>query len=228
MKKSRLLGVVCAVFLLPELVAAASITFDNPVDTIPSGFWTGSFTTQNFVVTETVGSSQNHQFITIGGGPSSSTCSPACPYNGTNYLLNKDVGGSIIFSESSFAPFTLYSFEGAESHLGFSSSQWATSIQVTGTLATGGTVTTSFSLDFINDGEGSQVDFELFTLPSSFINLASVEFLGVGGTVRSDFSIDNIDFDLATSAVPTPPAAWLFGSAIGMLGLAGWKNRKSA
>lgn len=70
-----------------------------------------------------------------------------------------------------------------------------------------------FQLDWINDGSGSLNDFQNFIANSSFTNLQSVRFEGIGAD-DNYFSIDNIN--LSSSSVPEPSVMMLVG--IGLLG----------
>ena len=135
-------------------------------------------------------------------------CSPNCPSNGTTYLLAH--GSGFNFQKSDGNAFSLASFEGGEAHMG-ATGLWAKNIQVTGTLASGGTVVQSFALDWIQDGQGAAAAFQKFNL-SGFNNLRSVSFAGFGGA--SFFSLDN----LTASDVPEPAPFALLG--LGLLGLA--------
>jgi hypothetical protein len=136
-------------------------------------------------------------------------CSPECPSNGTRYALLTTVSGPAakISREGSF---DLVSFDVGEAHAGISG-LWSPYVDVLGTLAAGGTVTSRFALDFITDGTGPAADFQTFTLPSTFAGLLSVQF---SGTIRQQFSLD--DVVLEQTAVPGPPMLGLLS-----LGLAG-------
>lgn len=87
----------------------------------------------------------------------------------------------------------------------------ATSVLITGNIFGGGTVSTTITLDGINDGVGGAADFQLATFNASWDNLTSVVFDGVGGTV-SRFAIDNI-----TVNIPEPSSLALAG--IGLFAL---------
>ncbi len=136
------------------------------------------------------------------------TCGPACPDNGTNYLLAHGAGFN--FAAVKGSAFSLNSFHGGEAHMG-ATGLWAKNIQVTGTLASGGTVVQSFALDWIQDAQGPAADFQQFNL-NGFSNLTSVSFTGIGG--NNFFTLDNLN----VSEVPEPASFALLG--LGLLGLA--------
>ena len=119
-----------------------------------------------------------------------------------------------------FLPFDLHSFRGGEGRnidSGFFQYS-ATSIQVEGTLAAGGTVSRTFTLDLIADN--TEDDFELFIFSAGFTGLSSVTFSGLGGQAGNRFGVDDL---VVTQTVPIPAAAWLFGSGLGLLG---WMRRR--
>ena len=87
-------------------------------------------------------------------------------------------------------------------------------ISITGILAGGGTISTSYTQD------PNVTGFTTVTFGSAWQNLSldSVVF----GTGFSPFghALDNI----VVSTVPVPAAVWMFGSAL--LGLAGWRRKR--
>lgn len=205
---------ICAAALMGSAVSGHALVID--FNALAPASSVSSFTTQGFSVSN-VPVPGSLAFISSGG---SSFCGPPCPENGTNHLLN--LGGGWRFSESGNTPFTLASFDGAEAHQD-RQSLWARDILVTGTLAGGGTVSASFALDFIQDGDGPLNDFQTFLLPSSFTNLLSVEFKGINGSSSNWFSMDNVNV-AAGRPVPVPATALLL--AAGLAGLAGLRRRK--
>jgi len=119
-----------------------------------------------------------------------------------------------------FLPFDLHSFRGGEGrnvNSGFFQFS-ATSIQVEGTLADSGTISQVFTLDLIADN--TEDDFELFIFSAGFTGLSSVTFSGLGGQAGNRFGVDDL---VVTQTVPIPAAAWMFGSALGLLG---WVRRR--
>lgn len=195
MKKVLLLTALLA---LPVASQASVLTFD---DLEPNSF--GTITTEGFNVNSNGG---GLDMVTPGGA---SLCSPECVYNGTNFLMGW-LGGSFTLSKSDGSAFSIFGFDGAETHTDRESS-WAQSILLTGTKSDGSTVAESFALDFINDGEGPLNDFQTFSLSSSFTNLVSLQFEGIGG--QEWFSVDNVQ----TS--PVPESSSLLLMLLGLVGL---------
>lgn len=203
MKKALLLS---AALSLPLASHASVLTFDSfPVDSF------SSFTTEDYQVA----SNGNGLELTTPGG--ASYCFPECAYNGTPYLLSM-WGGSFTLSKSDGSTFNIFGFDGAEGHMD-QPSEWAQSILLTGTKLDGSSVAQSFSLDFINDGEGSLNDFQTFALSSSFTDLISLQFEGLGG----DFSIDNIQTSLTT----VPESSSLLLMLLGLVGLGASRRKLS-
>ncbi len=164
-----------------------------------------NLSTQGFDLSST----GSNGFALLAGGTNG--CSPACPFNGTTYLFSFN---EVTFNLQSGASFSLASFEGAETNQGQTpGGLTASTIQVIGNLAGGGSVSANFGLDFIHDGEGPQNDFQLFTLPGTFVNLTSVTFEGIGGAGR--FTMDNVNFDDIQTPEPSVPEA----SSVVLLGL---------
>jgi hypothetical protein len=168
-----------------------------------------SATQSGFNVTATNGA------VTVGG---SSWCSPACAYNGTKYFWN--YGPDVTVKSTTGALFSLLSFDASESFGGAYFARYtAPNIRVTGTLASGGTVTATFTMDGIDDGMGAQIDFQTFTLPTTFIGLNKIVFSGIGGAI-SYYGIDNIVLGGASgmtsnaSDIPEPATLGLVGLAL--------------
>lgn len=133
------------------------------------------------------------------------------PSNGTPYI-GVDAS-NISMTSIDGGLFSLLQFDAAES---FYNNEvlvdFSQELLVTGFLSGGGTVSSLFTFDGVNDATGPNVDFQTFYLPSSFTNLSSVTFSG------RTFSLDNIEVSRTTSRVPEPTSAILL--AIGMAGLA--------
>jgi hypothetical protein len=125
-------------------------------------------------------------------------------------------------------PFSVTSFEAGEWMGPFAGNPAQVSttgnpINVTGVLAGGGTITTTFISDATpSDGFGPNVDFEVFTFGAGWTNLIALEFQ-TSADSSAQFGYDNIVVN-AASVVPVPAAVWLFGS--GLLGLIGFARRK--
>jgi hypothetical protein len=94
-------------------------------------------------------------------------------------------------------------------------------LDITGTLASGGTVSYQLTLDYIFDGRYGQPDFQTFQLPGLFTNVTSIVFTGLrfngwdGGV-----SIDNL-----VVSVPEPGTLALLGAGLLMVGAA--RRRKA-
>lgn len=142
------------------------------------------------------------------------TCGPSCPDNDTNYLLSHGAGFKL--TPLSGDTFSLSSFDAGEAHLTLN---YASAIQVIGTLIGGGTVVNTFTLDGINDGTGSLADFQTFNL-TGFNNLTSVNFQPIAGR-GIFFSIDNLN--VTTTTIPEPVSVFLI--AMGLVGI-GLSRRK--
>lgn len=145
----------------------------------------------------------------------------ACAYNGTQYIWN--YGPDVTVVSTAGALFSLTNFDASESFSFSGMTYTAPSIRVTGTLASGGTVSTTFTMDGIDDGEGPLNDFQTFTLPTTFVGLNKIVFTGVGGSIPY-FGIDNIVLSDG-NAVPEPASLGLAGLALTLL--AGLSVRRS-
>jgi hypothetical protein len=149
--------------------------------------------------------------------PWSSVCSPACADNGGAYLLNLTMD-LLVLSRLDGRPFTLLSFDGAES---FQSTpeQWASAIRVAGKAA----APVDFVLDFVQDGPGSLQDFQTFVLPRS---LGGQMFYAFSASVRDqDYSIDNLRVT-DTAPVPEPASLVLLGSGLLCVGVQRWRKHR--
>ncbi len=206
MKKVLLLTALLA---LPVASQASVLTFD---DLDINSF--SSITTDGYTVDA---SGTGIDFVTPGGA---TYCGPACVYNGTNFLMGW-LGGSFTLSKTDGSAFSIFGFDGAETHVERESS-WAQSILLTGTKSDGSNVSQSFALDFINDGEGSLNDFQTFSLSSSFTNLVSLQFEGIGG--QGWFSVDNVQTSLVASV---PESSSLFLMLLGLVGLGASRRKLS-
>ncbi len=106
----------------------------------------------------------------------------------------------------------------------------ATQVQITGNLSGGGSVSTTIILDLVIDGPGGSIDFQTIVLSSSFVDLTSAEFAGLGGPGFGGsfniFSLDNIVVTEATSA-PEPSTLALFATGLALLAFLGWRRRGS-
>lgn len=173
-----------------------------------------------------LGTNAGFHIIFAGGGPPTGPtgCDPECPYNGTNYLFAQTFAEWQIARDDQ-ATFSLLSFEGAESFEGRAADHWARRVRVDGTVAGGGIVWATFDLDFFQDGIEPGNDFQVFALPSVFVNLTAVRFSGTDGLLWNDFSLDNIIVVEASTATPAPATLALL--TLGLCGLGFSRRRKS-
>jgi len=125
-------------------------------------------------------------------------------------LRIEELGGS---------PFSVTSFQAGE-WFGpgtplHSVSSTGNTIEVTGYLFAGGTITTTFTSDSIpSDGPGPNVDFETFVFGPGWTSLVALEFLVPSPDDSRQFGYDNIVVEI----VPEPGTALLLG--LGLLALA--------
>lgn len=108
------------------------------------------------------------------------------------------------------APFNLLGFDAAEGFLvNGAPVAFAQKLLIEGITMGGGLVNHIVDFDGANDGAGPGVDYQSFSLPSTFVNLSSVTFRTLTSAEEPGtgvFSFDNI----VTSVVPIPSAFWLF------------------
>ncbi|MEM1253000.1 MAG: PTPA-CTERM sorting domain-containing protein, partial [Cyanobacteria bacterium P01_H01_bin.21] len=96
----------------------------------------------------------------------------------------------------------------------------ARSIQVIGTLAAGGDISTTLNLDLFAE-ENNALDFEQFSF-AGFTGLSSVQFTGFGGPQNGySFAVDDIVLSTGTAEIPTPA---LLPGLIGM-GVAAFRKK---
>jgi len=175
------------VFVVTVAVSACTITFDGVNGTGNPILTTLTVTEQG----QTVVFSSGH-FHAVG---SPATCSfGGCVDNGTVYIQEEagSLGQPISMAMSNGSTLTLYGFQVAQPYNddaaaaagGFPN---ATTVQIVGNVATGGTVTATCPIPTTGFGQ--------CTLPGTFTNLTRVIFSGLtatGGT--GGISIDNISY----------------------------------
>lgn len=150
---------------------------------------------------------------------------PNVPNTGSNTLvMNAGRPSVVTLTTASGAPFTLNSLlaiEGRNTNTGFFVFS-AHDIDVLGTFAAGGTISTTLDLDLFAQ-ENNTLDAELFSFVG-WTALSSVRFTGVGGGQNGwSYGFDNITLNQAT--VPEPAAALLLGVALAAMGAARGRPR---
>ncbi|MEP7100330.1 MAG: PEP-CTERM sorting domain-containing protein [Burkholderiales bacterium] len=139
--------------------------------------------------------------------------------DGTTRLISFNTS-TITLSTVGGASFGATGFDGGESWiLSGSPHYWATQILVVGALATGGTTSQTFDLDLIKD---PITGMQHFALNSSFQNLNSLSFSGIGG--NPEFSIDNV---ATTAPVPEPETYALMLAGLGALGFVARRRQRA-
>jgi len=133
--------------------------------------------------------------------------------NGTDYL-GIDSVEPVMLSQTGGGPFTIHTFDATDV---ITDSSFVPNLvfEVTGTLAGGGTLSTSFTSD-------ADTAFQTFTFGSEWTNLSSVLFFGNNHGAYDNIVVSSI------AVVPLPAAVWLFGSGLVMLLGFGNKTRVSS
>ena len=151
-----------------------------------------------------------------------------CVGNGTHYatsdipdrLVNPTRGGPVTMARSGGGRFSLLAFDGSDLVLDDLAARLAGhpnafTIEVDGHQSGGGTLSASFILDGIRDGDGGLPDFETFNFGSDWTDLISVDWSGATGVRPGNMAFDNI---IVTVEVAEPAFLGLFGLALlGML-----------
>lgn len=127
-------------------------------------------------------------------------CGGGCADNGSKTSVSLDAdgdypGGDITVTEQSGAVFSIAAVDLAEGVVDHVDFPQATSITITGTLEEGGTVSETFELDGIIDGNGGEADFQTFTTSAlSEAQLVSAVISAQGPSPLGDgaYSIDNL------------------------------------
>ncbi len=97
-------------------------------------------------------------------------------------------------------------------------------LDITGTLASGGTVSYQIYLDYIFDGRYGLADFQTFQLPALFTNVTSLVFTGL----RLDGSAGGVSIDNLVVSVPEPGTLALLGAGLLMVGVSRRRKVKTA
>lgn len=137
-------------------------------------------------------------------------CSPPCSSDGSSayYSLN---GASLTMSKIDSSPFSLVTIDAAQV---FTTLDFSLELSIIGELEGGGVVTTVLST-----APGGADTFAKYSLPSSFTNLLSVEFVGGNIYPENEFAIDNI-------VVIPEPSTWAM-MGIGFIGLGFLGSRRA-
>lgn len=146
-------------------------------------------------------------------GNSGSTFLVIDDFDGSNVLTMTQVGG---------AAFSLSSMGLGEWNPG---GGLASAVTVTGLLAGGGTVQTTFSLDGVVS-DGTTNNFQTFNFGSGWSNLLGVQFDATAGTGSSYWALDNISVGAANAAVPEPATLALVGLSLAGLAVTRRGSRK--
>ncbi|KQW50796.1 hypothetical protein ASC81_24175 [Pelomonas sp. Root405] len=171
---------------------------------------------------------------TIAVAANGTNCLPTCAANGSTALavgrvgLNPPSVAPVTMTTALYASFRLTGLDYAELSNNFINGWSASSIEVTGMLLGGGTVSQTLSLDGINDGPGGGTDFETAVLAGfwSTSDLVSLQFAGfIGADDNQAFQLDNIALDVTrVSQLPEPGSLALGGLALA----AAWQTRRRA
>jgi len=162
--------------------------------------------TNNLWVNSTTFTTKDYTITTTGTNiiANTGTCGPSCPDNGGFYFLAH--GGAFSLSKTNGDLFSLSNFDLGEAHNG--ANNYAQYITLSSAINTN-----NYTLDGINDGNGSLVDFQNIDTANLFNNVTSITFSGFNDGF---FSIDNLVVN-ESSQVPEPTSLALLG-----LGLAGF------
>lgn len=198
---TSLLLVLASVASHAEIIDFNEFAVSNNVRNLTAGNYNVSYRPYNY--------NEDLAFVLDGGA---SSCNPACPQNGSNYIFTW--GGSWSLYRLDGASFDLIGFDAAEAHI-FYENLWSGSITVTGTRTDGTQASRSYTLDFINDGDGPLEDFQNFSTQGIFKDIVSVTIEGNGGVTDNFFSIDNINAVRHVQMVPEPSSMILV--AIGII-----------
>ena len=210
----RLMLAVLALGLTGAGAQASTIDF-NEIATADCSGGSASITSDGFQFTEATG---------ISLGICDDSAGDAA--NGSNYLT-EFFNLAITMMPVGGGTFSLNSLDASRLHTGFVFDP--TKLRITGNLSGGGTVIAVFALDDVADGPGGEADFQNFVLPSTFVNLTSVRFLGFDTAPAAYSALDNIVVNQETQTpVPEPTSLTLLGLGLAGMGARRWRQRKSS
>ena len=184
--------------------ASVTVTFD-PVGPTGDAEQSGTVTTQGFNFTSA-------SFHTV--------CEGGCVANGTEYLASlANFDSPVVVTSVSGQPFSLSGLDAAKLFLtpgGVFGSPNADTLNLSGTLTGGGTVSTLLTLP----AEGA---FSKFAV-TGFTNLNSLTISGSTAGMDGSWAVDNLVFSTASAAAPEPGPATFIPLALGLL--LGWARLK--
>jgi len=201
-----------ALLLMPLTGKTDILTID--FESVPAGGCLNigdSFTTQGFDF-----STEGSNFFSCNSTRSD------LPSNETNYVGSESPSITTMAATDG-ATFSLISIDLAELFVG---REGYDDVRIDGILLGGGTATSMFTLDGVNDGPGGEADFETFLLSGGFSNLTSIVLTATDSS-NPRFSFDNIVVDtMMTTSVPEPGTLALLG--VGLAGIGFARKRKTA
>jgi hypothetical protein len=139
-----------------------------------------------------------------------------CAWNGGTHLgYESGRGAPITMTRTDGGSFSLEGLDASEFYsFHVADRPNAQLLDITGTLAGGGTVTQLVNLDGIFDGVEGQADFQTFQISSLFTNVTSVVFTGL----RLDGNSGGVTLDNIRVSVPEPGTLALLGAGLLLVG----------